>query len=364
MLTILLNVALSMDLDRLGEAAARLRGLPYRPIPGLEVDLKQAEAELEPWLRARSTPEQDRRWAAFLKVLGLMPADGDPFQARMQLAKDQIRGLYDPVQKRYFVVRNTPGDSAMGVPVDEAVTVHELTHALQDQHYDLTLLRKRAASSFDRAMALECLLEGDANAVMVDYMLETAGQAVARPPSQPDPEAFPLSAVMAGAPRFFREALILPYLQGQYFVETVRLREDWPKVYQQLPESTEQIFHPEKYPTEHPEPVLCQQPAPSGFHSLGRDTAGEFTLRCWALERGASARVAAGWAGDQFEVFDGPPGPCLIWVTRWDTPADAQEFAHFAALQSGSGQTVERSGEREVVLYWNVKPPPARIHSQ
>lgn len=354
---VLLVLLLAVDLQPLGQAASRLRGLPYQTVAGIQVKLKDVDSHLKAWLRNRSTPEQDERWDAFLKLLELMPPDRQPFQERFDLAIDQVQGLYDPGKKQFFVVSDRAGaqEMAMGVPADAAVTVHELCHALQDQRFNLTALRQRVARNFDQAMALECLVEGDANSVMVDYLLDAVGQPVEREPSPADPSAFPLTPAMQKAPRFFRESLILPYLQGQFFVETLRRRGRWAAVnsaYEHLPRSTEQIFHPEKYPQELPEEVVCNFPPCPGFRSLGRDTAGEFTLRCWALERGASEQVAWGWAGDQFEVFRGSDGSYLVWVTVWDTPGDAREFAEFVARAVPRARL--RHDGREVVLGCNL----------
>ena len=92
--------------------------------------------------------------------------------------KSSTLAFYDPASQEIFV-RGTTLD------VEHRVTIaHELTHVLQDQHFDLQKLQKRAADSkTGDATALQALVEGDAVRIQDDYLehLTSADQAGVRP---------------------------------------------------------------------------------------------------------------------------------------------------------------------------------------
>jgi hypothetical protein len=64
------------------------------------------------------------------------------------------------------------------------------------------------------------------------------------------------------------------------------------------------------------------------------DVMGEFGTRLFLYEHlrdlAAATRGAAGWAGDRYVVVQTPRGDALAWLTVWDTPLDAGEFADVA----------------------------------
>lgn len=331
-------------IQALGSSAARLRHLKYTPILAQRVSQQECAAYVRRILHEESKPKDELRWDRFLKQLHLIPNAGSFAQTRETLLMDQIRGLYDPKQKRYLVVKGSESKglekmmggmmAMMGIKMEDVFTVHELDHAIQDQHFSIQSIEKRVGSDFDRQLAAQSLLEGDATAVMTDYIMDLTGQSVDnRPPEAPGRSEFFGSPAIDKAPRFLKESLTFPYLQGQFFVETLRWNEGWEGVnraYKNLPQSSEQIMHPQKYPKERPQPVTLKLTVLPGYRSLGQDTAGEFTVRCWAREHNKGANVSSGWGGDRFEVCDGPGGAYVVWATVWDSPADAKEFADFA----------------------------------
>ena len=157
-----------------------------------------------------------------------------------------------------------------------------------------------------------------------------------------------------------------------------------------MPESTEQILHPEKYAADE-EPVEVQLPADlatdlgTGWTVPLQDTFGEFQTGIWLREGGvpqaAADAAAAGWGGDRLAVIDGPDGAWAVAMhTAWDTEADAAEFetAATTALQKaggvaqvvpGTGGTtrwvVDRLGRRDASRrspassVWRAGRPPA-----
>ena len=56
------------------------------------------------------------------------------------------------------------------------MVIHELTHALQDQRFHAGARDLALQKDTDGGLALHALLEGEATLVMLDYVLDKAGQ--------------------------------------------------------------------------------------------------------------------------------------------------------------------------------------------
>lgn len=352
-------------IQELGRQAAVMRNLSYTPVKAQAVSQKECVAYLLRLLDEEMQPAQTNRREGFLKLLGLMPASASLKKTYAELYGEQVRGLYDPKQKRYLVVTSAasgggdPMAAAMGLNTDDILTVHELGHAIQDQHFGLGSLTQQVADNFDKELAASSLFEGDASLLMFAYALKAAGLDQAGVDMNAlggmDSEQMMMgqTPAVARAPRFFREVLGFPYGQGMKFVSYLKRGKDWAPVdraFANLPESSEQIIHPEKYLRDHPKPVQIEAASNPGT-SLGQDTAGEFTIRCWARENGVGDEAAAGWGGDRYEIFRTSKGLAGIWVTTWDSDRDAQEFEKLAkkATSNRPSNQVERTG-REVTV--------------
>ena len=127
---------------------------------------------------------------------------------------------------------------------------------------------------------------------------------------------------MARVPAIMRETLLFPYTTGAAFVQGRYGQGDWAAVdamYDRMPESTEQILHPEDT-TSNEEPIDVKLPADlakrlgAGWTVPLEDTFGEFQTAIWLRESGvdldAANDAAAGWGGDRMAVAEGP-GRCV-----------------------------------------------------
>ena len=84
-------------------------------------------------------------------------------------------GFYDPDTKKLSV----RGDDLTDTDVKLTI-VHELTHALQDQHFDLNRLDREVRDS-GQSFAEDALIEGDATTVDVDFRLQHRKEFSERP---------------------------------------------------------------------------------------------------------------------------------------------------------------------------------------
>jgi len=100
------------------------------------------------------------------EAFGLIPKGFELDNFMVDLLTEQIAGLYDPKAREFYI--------ADWIPIDDQrmVMAHELTHALQDQHFQIEVWEKAARPNDDAELAREAVLEGSAMAAMIDYLLE------------------------------------------------------------------------------------------------------------------------------------------------------------------------------------------------
>lgn len=296
----------------------------------------QSREEIERMLIANldrsSTPEQVRATELTLKRLGMLPAD---FQFRpflLSLLTEQVAGYYDPRTRHFYLADWVDPDA------QKPVIAHELTHALQDQHFNLRRFQDWPRHDSDAQMAAHALVEGDATLAMTQYVTRDLRRQLAMLRSLITGSAGS-TAVYDSAPRVIRESLVFPYSQGAAWAGVVHKRGGWDMVssaYKKLPASTEQILHPEKYfAGEAPQRVTLGDLTPllgKGWRMADHDVNGEwgfYLLLDEFLKSGElSRRAAAGWGGDRYALYTGrSEGDALVVLKSvWDTEADAVEF--------------------------------------
>jgi hypothetical protein len=216
--------------------------------------------------------------------------------------------------------------------------IHELTHALDDQLFDMTAQMKTWNGSFDRALAYGALAEGDAMSVEMRFF--TGGAIVGQPLEQLRAQAdamgeHVLRQQFGGTPPAIVLAFKSQYTEGLVFAEAVRRTEKknaaMDAAFRAPPASTEQVLHPEKHLAGEDPPIGLVQPAPPGTATvLVSTTMGELGIRIVLLSAGMSVKeavpAAAGWGGDTAALVSFPAGEALLWTTTWDTEADATAF--------------------------------------
>ena len=140
------------------------------------------------------------------------------------------------------------------------------------------------------------------------------------------------------APRALRETLLFPYQEGMTWARVVHQYGGWSnvsKAFKDLPQSTEQILHPEKYFV-HEAPVKVSLPdihlsLGRGWRRIESDVNGEWSLYLildqFLKSSPDSKRAAAGWGGDRYEVYENQRAEVVyVSVSAWDTEKDAREF--------------------------------------
>jgi hypothetical protein len=282
-------------------------------------------------LDEQTTPAEMHATEVALKKLGLAPPE---FQYRsfvVKLLTEQVAGYYDPKAQQFYLA------DWIELEGQKPVMAHELTHALQDQHFNLRRFEKWPKGDSDAELAAHALIEGDATLAMTLYMAKNPLVALAFVRSLGGSNM--ASDQFKQAPRAIRESLVFPYEQGSEWATKVYKQGGWgsiSKAYTKLPLSSEQILHPDKYFDYEP-PVKVALPdvrtlLGAGWKRIDYDVNGEWSLYLildqFLNSSNESVRAAAGWAGDRYALYEGSrAGDVFITqLTAWDTPNDAREF--------------------------------------
>jgi hypothetical protein len=371
---------LAAHLKDLLAQAESLRGLKaVRPVAAGTLDEAGLQAQMTAAMQEGLPAAQLHSLELGLKAFGLIPESYDLATYLPRLLTSQVAGYYDPKERYLALVRRRPeaidADAGAASRYDDMVLLHELTHALQDQHFDLRRFQEADPTS-DEGTALSALAEGDATAVMMLALLPAGVDGAPARPGRPssveereqalqrlvaNPSLLAASADLAGgrlmreAPPYIRESLLFDYVAGLGFALRVR-QQGGPALLDYAyatdpPRSTEQILHPEKWYGDRDDPVEIALPeiergvaGPLEGTERASGELGELGIRillAGATGDGSIAEAAAaGWGGDRFAVSSTRTAHGtarrLLWLTVWDTEADAREFVA-AARRLGRG---------------------------
>ncbi len=319
-------------------------------------------------------PEKAARFQRGYAKFGLVPKDLDFFEAMMDLLGSSISGFYYPKTKDLRLIRSGGEESpeaaqlkALGIDMEALTLVHELTHAAQDQNFELATLPLDDETNDDLVLALKAAIEGDASAVGWKYALNerfdmlitaiNAGYKTGQLPGK-----------AAGLPAYLRHTLTFPYGYGTDFVlKTLRIVneevKDAPRILKDLPISTEQVMHPVKYYGTRDNPTLVTLPDlgklfGDGWKESFHNVHGEFVIglllkefKTERLNASAAKKAAAGWDGDRYVILErkgagADPETMYVWYSTWDSEDDAKEFceAYVLALRKKHGQPEPEEG--------------------
>jgi hypothetical protein len=316
---------------RMMPAVAQTTGLRFKSEP---VVLRRSREQVRDYLIHKFDedlpPAELNGLQSALRLFGLIPDSLELRPTMIDVLTEQVAGYYDPDSNALYI----PADIE---PFQLRIVVsHELVHALQDQYVRLdSIINQRHAN--DRRSAAQAILEGQATVAQIPVLM----------PEQ-KPDTFPLGwfwkqrSAMASqqnqmkqyahAPLWIREGLIFPYLGGADFIVWFRHKYFGVSVLDSMPQSTEQILHPEKF-SQHDEPTELR--FMNGVDTVQwEDNLGEYETRLLFQQllgdESEAATLASGWDGDRYEVL-GPKSDALVWYSVWDDQAAANRFT--AGLQ-------------------------------
>ena len=338
----------------LGQADEVLRqmsditGLPIKsPLKKQIISRAEVAKYLSETLHAEMTPQEIHIQEAALQAFGLVPADFNLEQFLIRFYTEQAAGFYDPHRKTMYIADWVEPD------MQRLVLAHELTHALQDQNFDLEKFLKAVRPDDDASNARQAMVEGFATAAMIQQMIAPMKLA-AMPSLEPlmaqvihqQYEEFP---TFTQAPFFFRLQALFPYIEGMGFMQRGLQAGGWKRLnslFNDPPNTTREIFEPQAYFEKQQLPkVSLPHPAPlAGIHGLNfltENTMGElgyYAVLGQLISEDEAKSVATGWLADRYLLYErvaaGPsPGVAhearqytLVSRTRWSSPEAALAF--------------------------------------
>jgi hypothetical protein len=336
----------------LADFVERKRGLDFEhPVPVRFLSESQFTKEFqtdEGDLTAQDEKDLEQM-AGLFRAIGLSQIDAEQLLADFDAVSTADTAAFYDQEKREIVIRGKKLDVATKVTV-----VHELTHALQDQRFDLDKLDARAGTS--GAEALLALVEGDAVRIEDEY-LTTLGQ---REQDEYDKSvdtaiAGSEAAVPADAPAVLGIIDLAPYSIGPTFVEAIAIQEGEKAVddaFRKPPTSDKQVLSPSSYlDGENPRRVRAPKLGP-GERRLGKpDTFGALGLYltlAGRLDPTVALPTIRSWGGDSYAQFTRGDTACIrAAFTGNDARATEQIAASLdqwvAAGPSGAA-SLERTG--------------------
>jgi hypothetical protein len=270
----------------------------------------------------------DRRSRAW-QTIGVIPDGTSIRDELLEYVSSQVIGYYDTITgELVFIGTSDPS------PLERVTLAHELTHAIDDQRFGLEQIDLLGAECRDEPLqAAIALVEGNATYFMLRWaqtflsaaeQLELSGEAAAQQPPPGDVTPF-IDAIQNW-----------PYTEGLRFITALDVRGGVDAVdgaFRDMPISTEQIIHPERYPNDVPTPVDVPDASDAlgpGWTDLDVQGVGEMWLQLalsLRLEDSESEQAASGWDGGIYRAWAGGDDVAVILATVWDSEAEAREFA-------------------------------------
>lgn len=327
-----------------------------------------------------------------LKKFGLLPRQFNLHDFLIKLLGEQVAGFYDEKKKTMNLL------DWVSLDLQRPVMAHELTHALQDQNFDLEKMQKeheeiekRGPADYnalivadEEATARTALMEGQAMIVFADYLINTmggsdcAGDPGCEIPVQRSVGDFPQfvdlmllqmdkakgDSLLDSAPLLLREALIFPYTHGMRFAAKLLAsggrQMAFSNVVKRMPKTSREILQPEEYLAGHTVPPLLLPDfkfLKDGFEAFDAGAIGQMDVNIMMKQyrqEEAAAKLSPEWRGGSYYAVTrkgAKPADAnstahigLIYVSRWSDEKSAQEFAKiYAAALNQRYSKVEHS---------------------
>jgi hypothetical protein len=349
---------------------AKLRALPFLANVAAE---HQTQEDFRKFVQSELHVELPREkgdaLARATHHIGLLKERIDLVSTIEEAHVSQAGAYYDPLTKKFYIVMVPKAAMLL-----DTMSAHELTHALQDQHFDLTAYiggrGNTQGLSEDEIQARRFIVEGEATLTMMAYqtqlltklnildpvhvqqarmaLTQAAGFKISQLAEMQKQQSSLFTDIgddikkameaIDKIPPYILVPLFEAYFKGAMPVFETYAKGGWPAVaelYKTPPESTEQVLHPvEKLVGARDYPVSLALPSPGkaldGWKEIYSDMIGELLWRVYfsLWDQANSEAIASGWDGDRYTVYAAGDKTLALISTIWDTPEDAVRFAH------------------------------------
>jgi hypothetical protein len=348
------------DVDKILQFASKDSGLPIKhEVKRRLTSRDEVVAYLEKSMAEDKDAQRLRRSELVLKKFGLLPRDFDLQAFLVTLLREQVAGYYDAKTKTVNLL------DWLDAEQQRPVLAHELTHALQDQSFDLEKWLKDTDINDEKeptaadieedeaSEARQAVVEGQAMVTLVDYMLEPTGQSLLGSPqiAKALEEGMLVgtadSVQFKNAPIYLKESLTFPYRYGLDFeAEVLRSggkQKAFAETFTNPPRTTRQIMEPKTYLSgERLDPMRLPD-FDHDFKNYDRfdiGSVGEFDVALLVDEYAgvaASHALYPHWRGGYYYAAR-PKGDStapldVLYLSRW---SDGESASKFAAIYAGA----------------------------
>jgi hypothetical protein len=323
-------------------------GLPIKhPVKRALASREQVQKYVEDRMKDDEDAKRFEQSEMVMKKLRLLPADFDLRSFLVQLLKEQVAGYYDAKTKTVYLLDWVEPEA------QKPVLAHELTHALQDQNFDLQKWTKAARGKDDiegdeRIAARQAVTEGQGMVVLVDYMLRSTGQTIRTSPMLADAISRSMisnagTPILGRAPQYIKDVLLFPYQYGVSFERDLLVKDGIQGAFagamQNPPQDTHEIMQPQAYLDGQRVPPLrpldLAKVVGKKYSKYDLGILGEFDIESLLDQfagQGAAQTVSPNWRGGYYYAFvpaKAPPKtmPLLAYISRWSSVDAASEFA-------------------------------------
>jgi hypothetical protein len=381
--------------DELIKFSSQETGLPIKS------DVKRKitnRAAVESYMKDKFNDDKDakrlQRSEIVMKKFGLLDHDFDLKPFLLSLLTEQIEAYYDAKTKTVNMM------DWIDVEEQKPVLAHELTHALQDQHSDLEKwndqtpddVSTNAAGDSDHLAkdemdtARDAVAEGQATAVMMDYILKPMGKSLVKNPEvmefvEKQMASSDDSPVLSRAPILLSESLLFPYREGLSFEQDIWMGQGQAAAFagalDRPPTSSWEIINPLEYEKKH----VAAVPLMPDIHPLVDKLYKPYDIgQVGQLDLHILAEIFGGdqaardltpawnggiyWAGQRLSATPAEQTTtkslAIFYLSAWKNPASAQAFAKLYADDLGrkysglkpdlAAQKSSPSGQQEQVF--------------
>jgi hypothetical protein len=345
------------SVDELVKFASKDTALPIRqPVQKRLVSRDEVVAFIQKHMMEDKDAQRLERSELILKKWGLLPHDFELQPFLLKLLREQVEGYYDPETKTVNMLDWVEPEQ------QRPVMAHELTHALQDQSFDLEKFMKAGDVDLgamktdptpedllndEAGSAHQAIVEGQAMVVSIDYELAPMHQSIADSPEILQALKATMmqgtadSTEFRSAPLYIKEALTFPYRYGLDFESELLTRfgkeKAFAAVFQKPPRTTREIMEPTAYLSNEKLDAMVLPEFKRDFKDYEKFDAGavgEFDVAILIEQYAgneAAKRLYPEWRGGYYYAVrpktDSKAPLGLLYVSKWANPERAAEFA-------------------------------------
>jgi hypothetical protein len=368
---------LAAEIDEILEFASRDSGLPrhsavkYRLVSQADVTQYMAAA-----LSGQRETQRVANSELVLKKFGFLPPDFDLKSYLVTATAQSLGGYYEHQTKTMNLV------NWVGLEEQRPIIAHELTHALQDQNYDLATWLQRperppamrvAAEEAMESSARKAVVEGQAMIVYLDYLLRPYGRTLGDTPAAMEfvkermISTYDTQLVVRKSPLLLKETAMFPYREGLFFeLELLKkggVHQAFAGAFARPPVNTHEVLEPKAYLEGEKTPTVVI-PELSGilagnYETYDSGSIGQLDARILAQQLGSENdmfTVTPSWQGGAYVAAKRKKGAsgtatavstadiALLYVSRWKTLEAAQRFLEI--YQKSLGKRVVVSDQK------------------